>query len=277
MVKKEDLTLIVITTPHIFHFEQIKFCLENDKHVHVDKPPVLHFIQAQELVMLAEKKKLLINVHSQRRFYEEYIYAKNCVESGKLGKVEFVQGDFGQQLFDDFKGSWRSNPELAGGGIMIDSGYHILDSILYILGQVKIKSVMMLSNNGEHQSDAFATLTFKTAQNSVVTLNVIRGLPQQISIERVQIVGSKGWILISRDKIKDVLTLTIEHYTSSGTQVKVTTEKIVTTDKIAPLKNLLNALLKKEKLISDLKGAMESVKILEAGYKSVENNQVITL
>ncbi len=277
MIDKEELSLVVITTPHAFHYEQIKLSLQHGLHVHVDKPPALHFEQVKELITLAKKNTIQVNVHTQRRFYEEYIYAKQQIMTGKLGNIHFVQGEFGQQLFDDFHGSWRSNPDLAGGGIMIDSGYHILDSILYMIGNGTTTSVVMMSNNGDHLSDAFATLSVKTTSGCVITLNVSRGLPQTTAIERVQIVGSLGWILISRSKRGEDLHLEVEHYTIDGSLVRKTTQAISLTDKAAPLRNLLCALRHKEELISNLESASECVQILEAGYKSAATSTMVFL
>jgi predicted dehydrogenase len=276
MVENENIDLVVISTPHIFHYEQIKFCLQHGLHVQVDKPPVLHFNQITELIELAEKKELQVNVHSQRRFYEEYGYAKKQIEQGKLGKIEFVQGEMGQQLFDDFLGSWRSNPKLAGGGIMFDSGYHLLDSILFMIGNVLTKSVNMTSNNGNHQSDTYANLTIKTTQNCVITINVIRGMPQKTATERIQLVGTKGWILISRDKRIGKTTLVLEHYAIDGNEIKKSSKQVEFTDKLEPLKNLIDSIQNNSKLESGLKESAESIKILEAGYESVLGSKIIT-
>jgi|GEM_PF-2392931 len=277
MLAKEKLDLVFITTPHTLHYEQIKGCLENNIHVHVDKPPVLHFDQATELLKLANEKKLVVSVHSQRRFYEEYKSVKSLIEKGALGGIQFVQGDFGQQLFDDFRGSWRSNPELSGGGIMIDSGYHLLDSILFMLGKVEPKSVVMLSNRGEFQSDTFSTLSCQLETDCLITLNVIRGLPQNVATERVQIVGTKGWVLISRDRRNGKTNLTFEVYDVDGNQTNFLSEEVLVVDRVAPLHNLISALSKERNVDSSLEQSLTTVQILEAGYKSLKTNQLVQL
>jgi len=277
MLTAEKLDLVFITTPHALHYDQIKECLENNINIHVDKPPVLHFDQATELLKLANERKLVVSVHSQRRFYEEYKSVKALIEKGDLGKIEFVQGDFGQQLFDDFEGSWRSNPELSGGGIMIDSGYHILDSILFMLGKVEPKAVIMLSNLGGFQSDAFSTLCCQLTTDCVITLNVIRGLPHNVAVERVQIVGTKRWVLISRDRRNGKTHLTFEVYDIDGNQTYFLSEEVMSVDRVAPLVNLISALRENHNVDSSLEQSLPTVQILEAGYKSLKISQLIQL
>lgn len=277
MLVSEQLDLVFITTPHVFHYDQIKACLENSINVHVDKPPVLHFDQATELLKLANEKRLVVSVHSQRRFYEEYKSVKSLIQEGDLGEIEFVQGDFGQQLFDDFSESWRSKPELSGGGIMIDSGYHILDSIIFMLGEVRPKSVVMLSNVGSFQSDTFSTLSCQLTTDCVITLNVIRGLPRNIAIERVQIVGTKGWVLISRDRRSSQTNLIFEVYDIEGKRINFSSKKVITVDKLTPLVNLINALSGKRSVVSSLGQSLTTVQILEAGYASLKSARLVQL
>lgn len=275
MIETEKLDGVVVTTPHALHYAQVKGCIERGIHVQVDKPPALTSAELEDLLQLAAKKNVIVNVHTQRRFFPEYQYAKHVVSEGQLGDIQFVQGDFGQRLFTDFRGSWRANPELAGGGIMMDSGYHILDIALHILGIPDVKSVVMSSNNGEFLSDTFTALSFTLESGCLVSLNVIKGLPQNVAIERLQIVGNKGWLSILRDKRNGQAMLLIEHYDIDGQPRRLTQGEASRVDISAPIQNFIEAITGNTTLLSPLHDARTTVKVLEAGYISASKTQIV--
>ncbi|HEY5513134.1 MAG TPA: Gfo/Idh/MocA family oxidoreductase, partial [Geomonas sp.] len=62
LVTASDLDVIAIVTPVSSHFEIAKAALLNGKHIFVEKPFTASVAQAEELVELAEKKRLKIMV-----------------------------------------------------------------------------------------------------------------------------------------------------------------------------------------------------------------------
>ncbi|MBF88549.1 MAG: oxidoreductase [Candidatus Marinimicrobia bacterium] len=58
---------IIIAVPTSYHYKVAKLCLEADKHVFVEKPICTNIIEAKELIKLAKKKKLILQVgHVER-------------------------------------------------------------------------------------------------------------------------------------------------------------------------------------------------------------------
>src|SRR5690606_18312768 len=96
------------------------------------KPPTLSYDQFVEVRDIARKKHLLFSVHAQMKYMPGIARVRRIIESD-FSVIYQINGYFWQKLFDDFAGSWRSVPELAGGGIMVDSGYHTIDTMHYLL------------------------------------------------------------------------------------------------------------------------------------------------
>ena len=59
---------------------------------------------------------------------------KALIGSGEFGKIIWMRGRYGKEVNDDFFKGWRANSELAGGGIMLDQGIHILDLMIHLGG-----------------------------------------------------------------------------------------------------------------------------------------------
>ena len=60
MVKDPEIELVYIATPHSEHCNHAKLCLENGKHVLCEKSFAANVAQAEEMIAMAEDKKLLI-------------------------------------------------------------------------------------------------------------------------------------------------------------------------------------------------------------------------
>jgi predicted dehydrogenase len=62
VLKSSTIDLIAVVTPVWTHYELAKKALENGKHVFVEKPFTCSVTQAEELIELADRKKLKIMV-----------------------------------------------------------------------------------------------------------------------------------------------------------------------------------------------------------------------
>ena len=60
MLKDDKVDLVYVATPHSHHYEHIKLCLNNNKHVICEKSFTVNTKQAREVLILAKKKKLLL-------------------------------------------------------------------------------------------------------------------------------------------------------------------------------------------------------------------------
>jgi predicted dehydrogenase len=67
--------------------------------------------------------------------------AINKIKSGELGTVINVRGVYGKSRIISFAGGWRSEREVAGGGILLDQGIHMVDLMRLFCGEfVEVKS-----------------------------------------------------------------------------------------------------------------------------------------
>ncbi len=131
-----DIDSIHICTPNNLHFSMAKKALEAGKHVVCEKPLATTIAEAEELVNLAEKKKLVNAVHFNIRYYPLIRQMKVMREKGELGNVYSVIGSYLQDwLFYETDYNWRLEPEQSGESRAIaDIGSHLIDVLEYITG-----------------------------------------------------------------------------------------------------------------------------------------------
>jgi predicted dehydrogenase len=84
-----DIDLIAVVTPVWTHYELAKAALENGKHVFVEKPFTSTAAQAEELIELAERKKLKIMVDHTFLFTGAVKKIREFIDDGTLGKLYY--------------------------------------------------------------------------------------------------------------------------------------------------------------------------------------------
>jgi predicted dehydrogenase len=89
LLSSSDIDAIAVITPVWSHFELAKAALENGKHVFVEKPFTSNTEQADELIDLAEKKKLTIMVDHTFLFTGAVRKIRQLVDDGTLGPLYY--------------------------------------------------------------------------------------------------------------------------------------------------------------------------------------------
>ena len=89
ITKAKDIDAIAIVTPVVTHFTLAKEALLNGKHIFVEKPFVYKSSEAEELIRLADKKKLKIMVDHTFLFTGAVRKIKELVDDNTLGKLYY--------------------------------------------------------------------------------------------------------------------------------------------------------------------------------------------
>lgn len=123
---------LVICTPNALHAPQAVAALRAGVHVLVEKPMALNAAQAGEMIEASQESGASLMIAHCWRFDEEVQWLRRQVEAGRLGRIVRTKG-YGVHVWWGPSG-WFSDPELAGGGALVDMGVHALDTARYLLG-----------------------------------------------------------------------------------------------------------------------------------------------
>jgi predicted dehydrogenase len=186
---------VVISTPHAFHHEQARAALIAGVHVHVDKPLSRLPAQFDELARIARSNRLLLSTHAQKKYGPGHntlrYYARTFAE------IYHASGAIWQPLLPDYAGSWRADRDLATGGILMDSGYHVVDTLVSLLGgsETDLGDVAVSTHNAKQGSDAFASLLFQMSA-VVVQASSFRGVPDALQKDEYVVIGDGGCVTV---------------------------------------------------------------------------------
>jgi len=126
---------VVISTPNQYLKDLVIQGLNSGKHVFCEKPPGRTLAELEEM-MAAQREnpscKLMFGFN--HRHHESMLHARKLIDSGEYGKVLWLRGRYGKSVDESFFTNWRSQKSLAGGGILLDQGIHMLDLFLMFCG-----------------------------------------------------------------------------------------------------------------------------------------------
>jgi predicted dehydrogenase/nucleoside-diphosphate-sugar epimerase len=163
--KLEDLPLAsidaaIIATPSNLHAATSMKLLSEGIHVLVEKPMAITADDAFKMVEIASEKNCCLGVGLFRRQYHSSILVKRCIHENWLGRPLRFEADEGF-LFD-----WPSHTlggmrrETSGGGVLMDTGTHTLDLLIYFFGTSP--TIISYEDNayGGVESDCKVVLSF---------------------------------------------------------------------------------------------------------------------
>jgi predicted dehydrogenase len=177
MLKETELDAVVICSPHTLHYQQAKDAIKSGLHVLLEKPMVCSSVQCKELIELAYDRGVLLQVSYQRHFQPEFLYIRNCIQSGTLGKLTSVNASLYQDWNKLTENTWRQNPSLSGGGMLMDSGSHIIDVLLWVTGQQPVELYANIDKRG-YPVEINSITNLRFSDGLLVALNIIGDSPR---------------------------------------------------------------------------------------------------
>ncbi|MFD2257842.1 Gfo/Idh/MocA family protein [Luteolibacter algae] len=134
MLARESLDAVSITLPTHLHKETSIRCLEAGLHVLCEKPMALNDQDCREMIETANASGKILMVAQCIRFWPEYAWLKETLESGALGRI--LAADFQRLTYaPSWSGETWFSDTAKSGGISLDLHIHDLDFVLYLLGK----------------------------------------------------------------------------------------------------------------------------------------------
>ncbi len=185
-----ELDAVFIITPHALHFPQAKACLEADLDVLLEKPMVLNEEEALALIAAQERSGRLLSVAFNGSMSPQVRTAARILREGKLGKILNISAVAWQNWLLGASGTWRQDPDIAGGGFLFDTGAHMLNTISDLAGEDFVEVAAWMDNQGA-RVDILAAVIARLASGTLVTMNAAGNINCKIGSD-VRVFCEKG-------------------------------------------------------------------------------------
>lgn len=134
VMTKSEIEIVIIATTHEMLSEICLSAVNAGKHVLIEKPAARSSKELEPIIHKIEKSKVVVKVGFNHRYHKAVLKAYELTEAGEIGELMFIRGRYGHGGRFGYENEWRSNPELSGGGEMIDKGMHLIDLSRWFLG-----------------------------------------------------------------------------------------------------------------------------------------------
>lgn len=126
---ESEIDAVIICTPNITHSYYCNMALKYNKHVLCEKPIALNSRTYLSTVKLARDRNKLLISGFVNRYRNDIIELSNVVEQFNLGKLNYIKAKWLRRDGIPRPGTWITNKKMAGGGVLVDLGSHVLDIV----------------------------------------------------------------------------------------------------------------------------------------------------
>jgi predicted dehydrogenase len=265
MMRSGKLDAVIVSTPPASHREVCIDFLEKKIPVLCEKPLSTNGKHARAIIDAASRSGVKFTMASKFRYVEDVAKAKAIVTAGLLGEIILFENSFTSRL--DMSSRWNSNPEVSGGGVLIDNGTHSVDLVRYFLGPIADVQVV----EGKRSQGLAVEETVRIFVRS--TSGVLGSIDLSWSINKEQesyinIYGTHGTLWIGWKESR---------YRQSGARDWVVFGKGY--DKIQAFRsnidNFARAIQGEEALRIGADDALASVEVIETAYADLRRNHWI--
>lgn len=265
MLSNENLDAVIIATPTDTHAEIALECLKAKKHVLIEKPIALNYVEAKEINSAAKKYKKNVMVGMNLRFRPDAMLMKSIINSGDLGELFYIKCSWLRKKSSTQK--WFLDKKHSGGGVIIDLGIVLLDLALWMFGDDKIENVSVQKFNHtlkDIEESAIGLIRFENGQ--VIAFEVSWELHSETDSLSMVVHGTNGTAFLNPLRVYKRSESTYIDYTPS----KANSPNIYRKSYENELKHFIGTVRGNVNLISSSEEALVRMRLLEAIYKSAK-------
>jgi predicted dehydrogenase len=206
----EEIDGAVIATPNDSHGAIAVACLNAGVATLIEKPLASSYEAGLEIVRAGEHHGRVVAVGYSTRFRASISLLKHLLDASYFGAVQRFVHQFGTAGGWAPLSSYNLNRQIAGGGVLVVTGTHFLDRMLYFWGYPDDVALMDDSTGGP---EANCVATFKYASSKTKFSGVVRysktgRLPGGLVIET-----DRGYVVLADDDEADIIFRPRSHAT----------------------------------------------------------------
>lgn len=210
LLDRKDIEAVVICTPTSTHVEVVKAAAAAGKQIFCEKPLSNTLVGCDEAIAAVKAAGVRLQIGFMRRFDPPYVAARRKIDEGLIGTPVMIKS-LGR---DPYRTSLEFARRETSGGMILDMGIHDFDVVRWLMGSEvervsteggclvypELKTVGDIDN---------AIINLKFANGGIGNVDLSRNAVYGYDI-RTEVLGSKGGLLIGRDRYTDILVMTKE-------------------------------------------------------------------
>ncbi len=273
MLDDKEIDAVYVATPVRFHCEYSIQSAEAGKHVLCEKPFAMNAEENRQMIEACRKNNVKLAAAYYRRFFLHIQKIKGLIAEGTIGDVVLAQSNYTgyynpAKIYPQDPSQWRTDPQMAGGGVVMNCGSHRIDLLVYLLGDVAEVSAFVDTLHCDYtvEDSSVIIIRFATCAQAVANFNQ----NVRASTDEFVIYGTEGKIVATP---LDSGNIVLDN--ASGTQ-----EYHLTPTKITHLglvRDFVQSIVAEREPISSGEDGMKASLVMDAAYKSSKSRQAVTV
>jgi len=199
MLLEQELDFAVVTAPHAAHLAIVESAINARVHVLKEKPFAISLDDARRIARLALAADVRVMTTLQRRFNPIYNAFEQLLPM--IGRPYFIDAAY-TTVVDEPHAGWRGRRVTAGGGCLLDMGYHLVDLLIWYFGLPDavsaVTSASATETIGEVEDTASVQLMYRDGPHGMIVVS--RRFPPKR--ERFIVLGTDGVLQVERGRLR---------------------------------------------------------------------------
>lgn len=128
----------IVAVPNALHAPITVSLLRRGIHVLCEKPMATSLESCREMIQASRETGALLMIGHHKRFVPSVRKAKDLLDEGRLGPIRSVTCSMGLVRTWRTCSNFHLDRSLAGGGVLIDNGVHLIDLVLWLAGEISV-------------------------------------------------------------------------------------------------------------------------------------------
>lgn len=286
LISNPEVDAVYIASPINFHKPQVFAAAKAGKHILCEKPIALTVAECKEIENFCKNYDVLTATGFMMRFHGYHQEIKRLIKDGTIGSLVTARAQF-TCWYPEIEGAWRQSKALSGGGSFMDLGVHCVDILEYLSGQ-KTEKVAAFCDTKTFSYDVEDTATVMLKMDGGLTAYVDTNfnIPDEAAICRLEFYGTKGSIVaegtLSQIEAGEVKVIVSDQGAYDAAQNRGETKSTVLDCKLGnmytkEIDSFSDSILNGTKVEVPLSDAVHVQKVIEAAYRSAEEERFITV
>jgi 1,5-anhydro-D-fructose reductase (1,5-anhydro-D-mannitol-forming) len=220
LLGRADVDAVYISTPVITHAPLSIAAAQAGKHVICEKPMALTSRECEAMIEAAERNGVVLQVGYMMRFHPAHRLIKRRIAEGDLGALRFLHLERTVRI--NFRSSdmpehrkWFIRPEASGGGALMDLGSHLIDLLLYLVGEEPESCTLQMRRDPALGVETEALAGFSFRGGLLATVFASWQVPLHDNL--LQVYGDEA-SLVARRTLGPYTDGTVERFTPDGAE-----------------------------------------------------------
>ena len=196
MMRSADIEAVALILPHDLHLPACEAAFMAGLHVFLEKPPARNLKETRRIAEMAKESGKVWLLATNRRHSPCFSEVKRRLP--EIGEVYLARFEYTSDPGRDIPFGWRGERKRAGGGALLDMGYHSVDLLVWFLGVPdRVLALSRMKGRPEivYDTDDTADLLFEFEDGPIGHVTVSwAASPEE---ERCILCGTDGALLAS--------------------------------------------------------------------------------